>query len=109
MNVIIKEPGKLGYEKDIPNTLEALQAEVGGFIEVVRVNSRLVAIVNEEGRQLGLRPNVLNLFGTIVFCGEDGEEFADIDQESSDLLRIGFNPVMKGKVWSLGGGVSNVR
>lgn len=94
MKVVIKEPGSLGYEKDIPNTLEALQAEVGGYIEVVRVNSRLVAIVNEEGRMLGLRPNVLDLCGTIVFCSEDGEEFADIDPTSSEMLRTGYRPML---------------
>lgn len=94
MKVIIKEPGSLGYEKDIPNTLEAFQAEVGGPIEVVRVNSRLVAVVNEEGRLMGLRPNVLDLCGTIVFCGEDGEEFADIDPQSSEMLRTGYRPML---------------
>lgn len=94
MKVIIKKPGNLGYEKDIPNTLEALQAEVGGPIEVVRVNNRLVAIVNEEGRLMGLPENVLGLCGTIVFCGEDGEEFADIDAQSSELLRTGYRPML---------------
>lgn len=100
MKVIIKEPGKLGYKKDIPNTLEALQAEVGGYIEVVHINSRLLAIVNEEGRLMDLDDNVLGLCGTIVFCGENGEEFADIDSQSSELLSSGYIPVNpNGNAW----------
>lgn len=94
MKVIIKEPGKLGYEKDIPNTLEALQAEVGGYIEVVHINALLVAVINEEGRLMGLKENICGLIGTIVLCGEDGEEFADIDPEQARLLLEGYTPMM---------------
>jgi hypothetical protein len=103
MKVIIKKPGQLGYEKDIPNTLEALQAEVDGNIEVITMNSRLLAIVNEEGRLMNLPENVCKLVGNIVFCGKDGEEFGDIDSESADLLRIGFSPVAGSGAWALGG------
>lgn len=93
INVIIKEPGKLGYEKQIPNTLEALQAEVGGYIEVVNINSRLVAIVNEEGRMMNLKPNVCNLVGTIVFCSFEEDEFVSIHPEQADMFREGYVPV----------------
>lgn len=93
INVIIKEPGKLGYEKEIPNTLEALQAEVGGYIEVVNINSRLVAIVNEEGRMMNLPANICGLIGTIVFCSAKDDEFASIYPEQSDMFRSGYYPV----------------
>lgn len=108
MKVIIKKPGCIGQAKDIPNTLEALQAEVGGYIETVTINSRLVAIVHEEGRLIGLDPNVLGLVGTIVFVGaptdelpdELPDEFADIDDQSAQLLEAGYIPVdSKGNAW----------
>ena len=104
MKVIIKKPGCIGQAKDIPNTLEALQAEVGGYIETVTINSRLVAIVHEEGRLIGLDPNVLGLFGTIVFVGaptdELPDEFADIDDQSAQLMEAGYVPVdSKGNAW----------
>lgn len=103
MKVIIREPGKLGYEKDIPNTLEALQAEVGGYIEVVHINSHLLAIVNEEGRLMDLDDNVLGLCGAIVFCGENGEEFADIDTKSKELLLAGYIPCLSNGRIDMGG------
>ncbi|MGI6691061.1 MAG: DUF3846 domain-containing protein [Christensenellales bacterium] len=93
MKVIIKKPGQLGYEKDIPNTLEALQTEVGGYIEVVHINSRMLAIVNEEGRLLNLPGNDCGLVGTIVYCAEDGEEFTDINAEQAEILLAGYAPV----------------
>lgn len=94
MRVIIKEPGKLGYAKDIPNTLEALQAEVGGYIEVVHINGLLVAVINEEGRLMNLKENICGLVGTVVLCGESGEEFTDIDPQQAQLLLDGYNPLM---------------
>lgn len=45
------------YFTDIPNTLEALQAEVGGYIETVRLAEDILAIVNEEGWLMDLPEN----------------------------------------------------
>lgn len=45
------------YFTDIPNTLEALQAEVGGYIETVRLSEDILAIVNEEGWLMDLPEN----------------------------------------------------
>lgn len=40
-------------EKEIPNTLDALQEEVGGLIECVYLDD----VVNEEGKLIGMEPN----------------------------------------------------
>ena len=45
------------YFRHIPNTLEALQAEVGGYIETVRLTTELLLIINEEGRLMDMPEN----------------------------------------------------
>ena len=92
MKVIIKKPcDQFGEEATIPNTLKALQEAVGGYIETVTLpEHNLVLICNEEGRIRDMPYNftlrrmrgvvtVQNaIFGTVVACGTDGDELADI-------------------------------
>ena len=92
MKVIIKRPcDQFGEETTIPNTLKALQEAVGGYIETVTLPERnLVLICNEEGKLRDMPYNftlrrirgvvtVQNaIFGTVIACGADGDEFADI-------------------------------
>ena len=63
---------------EIANRLEALQAMVGGYIETIPFGDHL-AIVNEEGRIMGLPVNFLlygePICGTAVICETHGEEF----------------------------------
>ena len=53
MRVIYKAPGCRPEPWDIPNTLEELQATVGGYIETVTLAKDAAIICNEEGRLLG--------------------------------------------------------
>ena len=91
MKVIIKRPcDQFGEEATIPNTLKALQETVGGYIETVTLDNGLVLICNEEGkirdmpynftlrRIHGIIPIHNPIFGTVIACGADGDEFADI-------------------------------
>lgn len=82
MRVIVKEPGKSAVDELVPNTLEALQKLVGGYIETVTIASDAVVICNEEGRLRGLPENCevcgVPFCGTIVIAGIRGEEFADV-------------------------------
>lgn len=97
MKVIIKHPGKIGEHADIPNELEALQAAVGGYIEIVHINADLVAIVNEEGKLKKLPKNCCGLVGTIVFAGTDDQgELTDIDPDYAEVMTDGFVPMMGG-------------
>lgn len=81
MKVVRKRPGCSFEEIEIPNTLKALQAEVGGYIETVALDAKSVIICNEEGRLIGLEPNItingVSFVGTILIVGIDGEEFTD--------------------------------
>lgn len=89
--VLIKKPNCLPTVKTIPNTLEALQSIVDGYIEVVDVRKNVVLICNEEGKILSKYQNKPNIMitvsgdvvdiikGTAVVCGQDGEDLDDID------------------------------
>ena len=85
MRVIIKHPEHDPYVADIPNTLDALQGQVGGYIEVVSMKNYVV-ICNEEGILLKLPYNfTLNnrhhFFGTVIIAGTADENFADVPDE----------------------------
>lgn len=83
IKVIVKRPDEeYGHMTSISDTLENLQKTVGGYIETVPLPCGVIAIVNEEGKIQGLEPNMRipgdTLVGTVIICGTDGEEFADI-------------------------------
>lgn len=82
MRAIIKQPGQPAAEIEIPNTLDALQKAVGGYIEIVHVQGLPgVLIVNEEGKIRDLEPNLVLpwpsfdvLVGPVLYLGEDLDE-----------------------------------
>ena len=83
IQVLIKEPGKPAeMEPLFDNTLEAFQKAVGGYIEAVTISPNLVVICNEEGRLMGLEPNVvingIDFVGTVIAAGVKGENFSSI-------------------------------
>lgn len=86
MIVLRKKPGQDFEHIDIPNTLEALQKEVEGYIEVVPIGDDAVIICNEEGRLLDLPFNIeindYRLVGTILIAGTNGEELTDYTGEA---------------------------
>ena len=95
MRCLIVNPGLKPDIADIPNTLEGLQAAVGGYIEVVPLAKNAAMIVNEEGKLLNLRHNRW-IFGkdgrlrdvvrgVILVVGVDGENFCNLDPALSDF------------------------
>lgn len=81
--VVIKEPGKAPYvEPCFPNTLEAFQKAVGGYIETLTLCEDLVLIVNEEGllQELPYNCKVCGkpFVGTVIAVGVREDEFASI-------------------------------
>ncbi len=93
ITVVAVEPGKKPYIQKIPNTLEALQHEVGGYIEVISPYADPVAIIiNEEGKikklpfnravWSGDRSRIYDyLLGKFLIVGVDGEEFSSIPEK----------------------------
>lgn len=59
IKIVVVEPNRKPYRKDIPNTLEAMQDIVGGWIENVTIGetekgARIGLVVNEEGKLIDL-------------------------------------------------------
>lgn len=81
IKIIKKCPGEPSREITIPNTLEAFQKAVGGFIESVTMCTDMAIICNEEGLIMGLPYNCSILghtfVGTILAVGIKGDEFTD--------------------------------
>lgn len=105
IRVIVKRPDeKYGHVTYMSNTLKAYKTAVGGHIETVRITNGCVAVVNEEGKIMGLEPNFkMGIFpcwdqivGTAVIVGTKGEDFTDCPLDFSFwkiLLRTWGNDV----------------
>ena len=78
MKAIRKKPGCAPEIIEVENTLKALQAEVGGYIETVSI-ADVVIICNEEGRLCGL-PYNCRFVGTILVVGRNKDEFCDVPE-----------------------------
>lgn len=89
MKILRKRPGKAWEFAEGENTLEALQAEVGGYIETVSFLSDVCIIVNEEGLINDMPFNMkfagLQLFGPVLLVGVKGDEFCDVPIKPEDL------------------------
>lgn len=104
MRVLMKVPGKDPHTIVITKSLGLLQQLVDGPIEVHTLTDGLVMIVNEEGKLKNLEPNFYvaslkdTILGTAIFCGEDGEDFADINEHDLVVLQTFFSlePIVTG-------------
>lgn len=81
--VLTKQPGKPAeLEPLFDNKLEAFQKFVGGYIEAVTLTNDLAVICNEDGRLLGMEPNVVicgvDFVGPVIIAGVKGDEFSSI-------------------------------
>lgn len=96
IKVLFKRVGYSTMVKCIPNTLEAFQGLVGGYIETVGgLGGDLVLVVNEEGKLKGLDPHLLTenydvLVGDVIVTAYDGEgDFRDLtDEEITTAIEI---------------------
>lgn len=91
MKVYKLEPNKPGYVKEINNTLEELQKEVGGYIQTCNLGNGLIAIVDEEGILKGLPANAIIPYygvisGNIIFARDDGEDFTSLTDKDVETL-----------------------
>lgn len=96
IRVLVKEPGKLAEVREIENTLEAVQAIVGGNIEALRIRDDLCCYVNEDGKMLNLRPNFVIgrqyvskvdiIVGPAVFFRSENDEGNEISLTLTDII-----------------------
>ena len=77
VSVIVKKPNEVQTEQIIESGLKSLQGLVGGMIEMPSMCDGVDMVCNEEGKLIGLVPNLIMpydiLVGTIVFIGVDYE------------------------------------
>lgn len=94
LTVLVVEPGKIPYTKQIPDTLQSLQNEVGGYIQAVYpFRDPVCVICNEEAKLEGLPLNrslqdehgqIYDIVaGTFLVAGLGEENFTSL---SPDLL-----------------------
>ncbi len=92
IRVLVVAPGEKPVAREIPNTLESLQKEVGGDIEVIYPFDDSVGIIcNEEGKLLGLPLNralrtedgeIYDIIaGTFLVVGLGKEDFIFLDDD----------------------------
>lgn len=104
MKVLVVEPLKECYTKEI-NGLKEMQALVGGYIQAVYPFEDPVAVVcNEEGKNLGLpfnRPLLDEhglpydiICGTFFVSGLGAEDFASLTDEQIQKYKAMFDSVM---------------
>lgn len=90
MKVARKKPREPWEFAEIENTLEALQAEVGGYIETLTIASDACLVLNEEGAindmPFNFRIGNYQFFGTVLVCGVDGDEFTDTPVKNLNIL-----------------------
>ena len=90
--VLVVEPERTPYVKEIDSGLKSLQTEVGGWIEAVYPFEEEVALIcNEEGKLCGLPLNraLVNedgeiydiITGTFLVVGLGAEDFCSLSNE----------------------------
>jgi len=91
IKVIVKNVNCGQETKTIEDALKVLQEIVGGFIEVVTLDNKVLMICNEEGKCDGLKPNLLFpddiIVGNVFFVsdGDDGE-FASLTDDQIEFV-----------------------
>jgi len=70
IRIVVAAPSTRAVVKMIPNTVEALQAEVGGYLELYRApalrSKNIHCWINEDGARLGLKSNLSMGVGSFI-------------------------------------------
>ena len=104
LKILVVEPMKPCEVREIPDTLEALQQTVGGYIESVSFEREAI-VCNEQGKVLGLPYNrpLLDenglipldiLQGTFFITGVSGESFVSLTDEQIQRYKELYDNVM---------------
>ena len=95
MKAVVKKVGQIGEVVEVENTLSTWNDIVGGWIQTFPLASDMLIICNEEGKLMGLEPNVEIVVGecselivgdfAIVKQGYD--DFESLDDEQIQILK----------------------
>ena len=105
MKILVVEPMKEPYEKEIQGTLEEMQAIVGGYIQAVYPFEDPVAVVcNDEGKLMGLPYNRLLkddtgrpydvLCGTFFVAGLGEDNFTSLPDRLMEKYKAMYSKEM---------------
>ena len=87
MRVLKIEPGKAPITINIENTLESLQGQVGGYIEILTFSVAVAVVMDrdhkEKDKPYNLRLFDDNLLGVLLIAGRNGEDLCDIGDEDA--------------------------
>lgn len=98
IKVIVCNAGEKPKIEVIDNTIEAKQAIVGGYVQMLRVGNGICLLCNEDGLAQQLQPNFRTqwgmIVGNVIFAAERGQEFASLNDKQlydvmSYLLSVG--------------------
>ena len=90
MKIVVVEPNKPAYIKEIDSGYKSMQSIVGGLLEPIYfLNERGVVMVgNEEAKLIGLPGNRRFpegiVAGTFFICGDNGEDFCSLTDEQCE-------------------------
>lgn len=97
VKVIQKKVNDVFRQVEIDNSLEAMQKLVGGYVEVVYMFDNVFMVCNEEGKLMGLEPNLVLRNGDVVVgdiffveFDEEGEMKSFDNRRKQELLVIGL-------------------
>ena len=100
MNVLVVEPLKEPYAKEIDPGLESLQHEVDGYIESLGLDDDACIICNEEGKINGLELNrairdekgkIADIIaGTFLVVGSGEENFESLSPQQMEKYKKKF-------------------
>lgn len=86
------------------NDLEAMQAIVGGYIELMFLPKGYMAVVNEEGRLRGLAPSaringqvIVGTFFVTKVDPEDSENFAGLTHSDVAVVHQWVHPIAEAR------------
>lgn len=96
MKILVVEPGKQPYEKEIEGTLKEMQKIVGGRIQALYPFRDEVGVVcNDDGISLQMPFNrkideECYIFGTFFLCGLGLEDFTSLPENLMEKYRKRF-------------------
>lgn len=106
LRVLVVEPLRAPYSRELPDTLEEMQKLVGGTIQAIYPFEEPVALIcHDEGKLLGLPPNralrdekgVLYdiVCGTFFLCAAppDSDSFESLSEEQLARYAARFHPL----------------
>lgn len=90
ITIVIKEPGKAPYSKEIEDDLEVYHQILGGYFEAVGFDKNQIILCDEEGKLKDLEPNLAVpgdiIVGTVIVVGTEGEEFRSLTPEEIPIV-----------------------